>query len=241
MEIISWRQIDNYLPVFDSGETQLFYARLDEENAEHFLKILSPDECARAERFVNPLLAHRFITAHGVLRHLLGQFLEVKPERLVFQHGARGKPFLGTNYTKQIFFNLSHSEGLAVYAFAGQFEVGVDIEKIHTILEMDEITASYFSQLEQTTLMKLPSEEKISRFFRFWTCKEAVLKAAGYGFGFPSRNFTIDLIETDACLSTLPFELTQGAECQLTLFYPGDEFVGALAHFKNVREVMGNF
>lgn len=222
------------MPALGSGETQLWYARLDDEDPAEFLKILSPDEHARAERFITPLLTHRFITAHGVLRHLLGQYLEMKPEELAFQNGVHGKPVIGADFSKQISFNLSHSEGLAVYAFASHRKVGVDIEKIHPIPEVDEIAANYFSPIEQITLMRLPKEEKLTRFFRFWTCKEAVLKAAGYGFGFPARNFTVDLTETDARLSAPPLDLTRGAECRLTLLSPGDEYIGAIAHFETV-------
>ena len=68
---------------------------------------LSADELKRAERF--HFLQHRnqFITAHGLLRKLLAEYMNIEASEIAFDYGGNGKPFLSEKFSKEkIRFNL---------------------------------------------------------------------------------------------------------------------------------------
>jgi 4'-phosphopantetheinyl transferase len=231
MVIHPWKQQTNSQFTLKPGEMQLWYANLEKEDPTQFLETLSPEEHARATRLKTSQLTKRFINTHGILRSLLGHYVAQPPDMLVFQYGAQGKPSLVGHLSKQYTFNLSHSGDLAIYVIANGLEVGVDIEKIHTVPELDEIASSYFSFQEQNQLKNLPGLEKLTHFFALWTCKEAVLKAAGQGLGFSTNRFTVELCESEARLADPPIALTHGREYRLALLSPSEGYVGALAYF----------
>ena len=55
---------------------------------------LTPEEMARAGRYRFPAPRRRFVAARGLLRELLGAYLELDPARLRFRQNAWGKPLL---------------------------------------------------------------------------------------------------------------------------------------------------
>ena len=104
----------------------------------------------------------------------------MKPDQLQFCYGKNGKPALVRKWGKgNINFNLSHSEGLALYVFTRDREIGVDIEHIRDIPEMDQIAARFFSVRENAVFRALPESKKKEAFFSCWTRKEAFIKALG--------------------------------------------------------------
>jgi 4'-phosphopantetheinyl transferase len=136
---------------------------------------------------------------------------------LGFAYGPNGKPALADNLQKQLSFNVSHAGGLAVYAFASGFNVGVDIEEVHPISDL-EITASLFLNPDELDEIKgLPNSKKLEHFFKFWTCKEAILKALGTGFTGPVHDILATFYQPDL----------KGK--RLMLLNPAKGYTGALA------------
>ena len=79
-------------------------------------------------------------------------------------------------------FNVTHSEGLGLIAFSIASEVGIDVETIGRDVEMLELAAANFTTNEAAMVAAAQTEDEQARFFfRLWTRKEAVLKAAGCG------------------------------------------------------------
>lgn len=153
---------------------------------------LSTDERARAKRFRFEQHRKRFIASQGILRAILGCCLNVEPLRLQFCYGEHGKPWLAdTVGNGTIHFNLSRSEGLALYGFARNHEVGVDIERIRDIPEMEEIVEQFFSPREHAVFRSLPRSKKRHAFFTCWTHKEAFMKAVGEGLFYPLNRFDV--------------------------------------------------
>lgn len=91
---------------------------------------------------------------------------------------AVGKPFLEAS--PGIEFNLSHSSGITLIAFA-TVRVGVDVELVRPIPDAERITAIYFSHREQHALARTRLEDRQTAFFRCWTRKEAYVKAIEWG------------------------------------------------------------
>jgi 4'-phosphopantetheinyl transferase len=155
---------------------------------------LAEEERARAARFVFPRDRDRFIVARGVLREILGRYLELPPTEVRFFYGESGKPELAPDLSgSRLRFNLAHSRDLALYAFTRGQEVGVDVEFVRPELATEEIAERFFSQREAAALRALPPSEQPRAFFRCWTRKEAYIKARGKGLSIPLGTFEVSL------------------------------------------------
>jgi 4'-phosphopantetheinyl transferase len=159
--------------------------------AERFALYLGADEKDRAARFQFDRLRYPFVIARGVLRILLGHYLNVSPGILQFQYGSRGKPALAA--PAWVDFNMSHSGGLAVFAFTAGCEVGVDVEHIRPLQDMQRIAERFFCSEEAQELMALPANQRDHGFYLGWTRKEAYIKAIGDGLSAPLNDFRLTL------------------------------------------------
>src|SRR5215469_11484453 len=110
-------------------EVHVWRTRLDRppEEVSALRAILSPDECARADRFHFEKDRTAYTVARGLLKSLLGSYLSAPALTLEFQYAEHGKPYLDPAVNScGIRFNISHSHHLALLAFAVGREVGVD-------------------------------------------------------------------------------------------------------------------
>lgn len=179
------------------NEIHVWRASLDQPISRfHKLRqTLSMDERMRAERLHFDQDRKRFIVGRGILRTILGRYLDVEPSRLRFCYEKNGKPRLADKFSKvTIFFNMSDSGGVALYAFSQDGEIGVDIEKICDNPEMDRIADQFFTDRESTIYRALPETLKKEAFFNCWTRKEAFIKAIGDGFSRPLDEFDVSFV-----------------------------------------------
>jgi len=178
-------------------EIHVWHAWLDRE-AEALKQLestLSPDEIARANRFHFAKDKNHYVAGRGLLRALLGRYLAQAPAGLEFSYGEHGKPALAGAYAAiELSFNLSHSGGLAVYAFAKARNLGIDVERIKPDFVSEDIARRYFSTREVNDLLSLPPEKRPEAFFHCWTRKEAYLKARGAGLQIPLDSFSVTLL-----------------------------------------------
>ncbi|HSY18360.1 MAG TPA: 4'-phosphopantetheinyl transferase superfamily protein [Candidatus Acidoferrales bacterium] len=191
-----------------NGEVHVFYAPLNQpqERLEQFSKTLSEDENQRARRFHFGKDKSRFIAGRGMLRKILGWLLKVKPVDLAFSYGAHGKPRLALPTAENfLHFNVAHSDSVAVYAFSPVHEVGIDIERIRPLREVEDMVAHFFSETERTQWRSLPAAAKTTAFFNCWVRKEALLKARGKGIGEPLNS--IEVLFGGNFFSAAPFSL----------------------------------
>jgi 4'-phosphopantetheinyl transferase len=145
-------------------------------------KTLAPDEHNRADRFYFERDRKHFIAGRGILRSILGRYLNLEPAQLEFSYGSRGKPALANlGMGETLSFNLSHSHELALYAIAHTSWVGIDLEHIRPMDKVEQLVKRFFSAREYAVICSLPDDQKQEAFFRAWTCKEAYLKAIGDG------------------------------------------------------------
>lgn len=145
--------------------------------------LLSPDERARARRFVKPESTHHFIAARAGLRMILGEATGVSPGELAFELSAHGKPRLVGHAAGHgaghggLHFNLSHSGGHAVLVLSHQGPVGIDVERIRTLAS--GIESQFLSSLEVLQLARVSSDQRTSVLVHLWAAKEAVIKLHG--------------------------------------------------------------
>jgi 4'-phosphopantetheinyl transferase len=156
---------------------------------------LSADERVRASRFRFARDRDRFIGARGLLREILAPYLNVSPGRMSFGYGAHGKPFLAGKHST-LRFNVSHSRDEMLLAVAHMREVGVDVEGARNVgLAMDELADTVLSEPEKQALTRFCGEDRHTTFLRFWTLKEAFIKADGRGVSLPLERIDVSAPE----------------------------------------------
>lgn len=195
--------------ILGGNEVHVWRASLDEptQQRDSFLQTLAADERTRAERFYFQRDRDRFITAHGVLRAILGLYLNRAPKSLSFCYSSHGKPALACESGGDVIrFNMSHSHGAALYAVTRGREVGIDLEFIRCDLETEQIAERFLSRSEIATLRALPLSLRKYAFFLCWTRKEAYIKARGEGLSIPLDQFDMSLTpgEPAELLTTRP-------------------------------------
>lgn len=197
--------------------------------------LLSPDEIARANHFATAILRNAFVLARASLRILIGKALRMRPDEIQFVYGLHGKPAIdGTGLQ----FNLSHSGEWAAVAIAWDCEVGVDIERIRPVPELEDIARVHFSPDEASELLSIPEEKRLEWFYRCWTKREARLKAIGVGLSgseAPPGDSTETQSSSHAALSAIPRDEEPRLN-DLFLESPKD-YVTALAYSGSPRSV----
>ncbi len=172
----------------------VWLARLDlsVEPSAGDLGALSTDELHRAARMaVTP--RRRFVGARTVLRKLIAAYLSEEAKNVEFSYTDKGKPRLGTRHAQHgLHFSVSHSQNRALFAF-GRSPLGVDLERIRPLRNLEKLAGRYLSAHEYRTLNQLPASVRSRAFFACWTRKEAYVKAIGTGIGLPLRSFRVTL------------------------------------------------
>ncbi len=75
--------------------------------------------------------------------------------------------------SKNVLFNISHSNGLVVLGISEKYDIGIDIEKLR---EVKDNLIKYISNEEEYEYIK---DEK--SFYEIWTSKESIVKCLGKG------------------------------------------------------------
>lgn len=179
------------------GQIHIWSASLDQPELQfqRLYQTLSLDEDDRAKRFVFERDRRHFAICRGILRAIVARYLSVSADSVSFKYGTNGKPGLvDSSGNETFFFNLSHSEGLALYAFTRDQEVGVDLECMRDISELEQLAERIFSVREIEIFRSLAEGRKKEAFFNGWTRKEAFVKALGDGLSLPLDNFDVSFV-----------------------------------------------
>lgn len=217
-------------PFLSEDEVHVWRAEVDlpAERLQRLETLLSEEERERADRFLVAPPRRRFVVGRGLLRALLGAYLDADPARLRFTYGPHGKPALFDD--SAISFNVSHSGDLVLGAFARRREVGVDVERFRPDFAGEEIAQRFFSPREVAALRALPAESRLDGFFACWARKEAYIKARGLGLSLPLDRFHVALDpQRPAALLGADDDPDAAARWSLCALAPGVGYAGALA------------
>lgn len=219
--------------VLSSDEVHVWCASLDQSasQVQQLATTLSADEQLRADRFRFEQHRQHFIIGRGVLRAILGRYMDIEPSQVQFCYGPHGKPALATASTAgMLHFNLSHSGGVALYAVARERQIGIDIEHLRSLSEVEPIAKRFFSTREYEELRALPPSQQHDAFFRYWTLKEAYIKATGLGLSLPLNQFEVSLAPGEsAVLFSNPVDSQEASHWSLKELSPGHGYVAAIA------------
>ncbi len=200
-----------------------------EERLRELTALLSDDERERAARFHFEHLRKRFLASHGALRCILANYTGMAPAQLRFSVGAFGKPALAEP-ASEVRFNLSHSEALALIAVTQNREVGVDVECLRPVRDVEQIAERNFSPREYAAFRLLNEKEKLLAFFNCWTRKEAYIKARGEGLSLPLEQFDVAFVPgEEARLLGTRGDVAEAARWSLTVLHPAKGYAAALA------------
>lgn len=154
---------------------------------------LSPEEAARADRFLRRDDRDRYRASHAALRLILGGALGVAADAIAFAAGPAGKPELAGPLAGALCFNLSHSGPRALVGVSPRAAIGVDVEALRPIPDALRIARAHFAPAEAAALSALPRDMVEAAFTGLWTRKEAVAKALGTGLSLPLDRFEVTL------------------------------------------------
>jgi len=205
---------------------------------QNLAQTLSDSELQRAERFRFERDKNHFIAGRGALRTILSRYLNVAPNLVQFSYGPCGKPEIAENFGSTLCFNLSHSQGLALYAVTRNRKIGVDIEQIRPVPNMQSIAERFFSKQENAAFQTVSADQKLAAFFNCWTRKEAYIKAIGDGLSFPLARFSVSLtpgepaqllnVEADSLRDSLASRAA-AARWYLKALIPAPNYLAAIA------------
>lgn len=170
---------------------QVWWARLDQVRPWHD-RLLAPVERDRRDGLRNPEDRDRFTLGVALSRLLLAGHLGTPPDRLAIDRTCRrcrrqhGRPQLArpagaAGVAGSVDFSVSHAGARVVVALAPAGAVGVDVEELSRGERGVEVARVALSAAERAVLDALAPAERGAAFVRYWTRKEAVVKATGDG------------------------------------------------------------
>ncbi|MDG2304331.1 MAG: 4'-phosphopantetheinyl transferase superfamily protein [Candidatus Binatia bacterium] len=164
------------------------------ELVDRYQRILSAEECERGNRFQFDRDRHSYLVTRVLVRTVLSHYTGVDPTAWGFEKNSYGRPSIAyPPSARRLRFNLSHTTDLIACCVARQREIGVDVESLERTNVRIELADRFFSPAEAADLRSRPAWR--TRFFEYWTLKEAYIKARGMGLSLPIEKFTLDLRE----------------------------------------------
>lgn len=194
--------------------------------------LLTQNERARADRFIDKPAALRFLFGRSLLRCALSAHSKsraILPAAWRFDQQEHGKPELTAPFANtQLKFNLSHSAGMIVCAVTNQLEVGIDVEHLERDIDVVSVGTYCLSPHEIANIQATLPAERQRRFLQYWTLKEAYAKTRGDGLSYPLKRVTMGM-RSDGRVSLLDEnDVNAAQDFRFVQIVPTSQFVGAL-------------
>jgi len=155
--------------------------------------MLDDEELARADRFLFAEDRDTFTAAHALARAVLSEATGHPTDFWRYAAAPLGKPALHPSCAVDgLRFNISHTRGMVACALARDDELGVDVEAADRRTDF-RIADRFFAPEEAQLVAATAPDQRARLFFRFWTLKEAFIKATGEGLRRPLDSFSYTL------------------------------------------------
>lgn len=148
----------------------------------YLLDLLDEEERHRHARFLRAEDRALFLVSHALTRIVAAHHVSIVPTALRYAHkiAAYEKPRFG-DPASALQFSVSHSGARVVVAISRAVRLGVDLERIAATEPEAPLLASVLCETELEAFLGVPPPARAWAFCRYWTRKEAVLKATGDG------------------------------------------------------------
>ena len=183
--------------------------------------VLSDDERQRARQFRRDADRSAFVAARSLLRELLSRYLRTAPREIRFAYSSTNKPSVA-NATRPLEFSVSHAGDFAMFAFVLDAAVGIDVERVRPLDELDAVARASMSASEQTELST--ADDRLRTFYRLWTRREALAKGLGDGLPALLDGSPRGVLDVDEYLAS-----RTARSWTIESFEPAEGFVASLA------------
>lgn len=171
--------------MLSAGELHIWQGLASSHTAYADWALLSKEEHARWRR-LPPVAAAHYAGSHAAARRILGRYLSTAPVQLrigrascpACGRASSGRPVVHSD-GEPLWFSLSRSGQHWLLALSRNL-LGVDIEGWRPV-DLEALETLALSEHERRTIADHDKADRFDLFFRCWTRKEAVFKAAGAG------------------------------------------------------------
>ncbi len=162
------------------------------------IELLDEPEQARHQRLSRVEDAQRHLAARALTRLVLGRHLGMAPTAVRLSATCRrcgrahGTPRVVGEPGVEL--SVSHSGDRVAVAVAtgpGGHAVGVDVERLRRMADVEALADRVLSRTERPELAALPAPDRPAALLGYWTRKEALLKATGDGLTLPMAELTV--------------------------------------------------
>lgn len=155
--------------------------------------LLDQKEVDRGNSFAFDKDRNLYQASHVFLRRILSQYADIPPEYWAFSCNDFGKPAIENSGQESLSFNLSHTHSMIACAVGYQYDLGVDIEGNQAVSNLVDMCRITLSDAELTTVLSTLPKQREKLFYRYWTLKEAYIKALGKGLSIPMKKIKYEI------------------------------------------------
>ena len=215
------------------GQVHFFYTRIGQPRNTAQMRalanLLNEKEKQKINRFVFEKDRHARRAARIFLKQILARYTGRAAQAIQFTENKYGKPELTCGITDlPIRFNLSHSGHVVVCALTLTHDIGVDIEDMKRSIDLS-IADRFFSIQEAQAITQADASLKPSLFFKFWTLKEACVKATGKGLSTGLDQFSFVLNSPEIQVVFHQADEDRSGHWQFFQFSPVPGYMAAVA------------
>lgn len=185
------------------------------------LSFLNEEEKGRIGRFRFPEDGERFFHGRAIAKALLACYSGGQAG-LELGIGKYGKPYFIAD--PRLHFNLSHSGAYVLLGFAAS-PLGVDVEQNSELADLDGLIGHCFTRQEAAYIHTSSRTDTQRRFYRYWTIKEAYLKALGVGLSKEPQAFSVFYDHSGKCYEIRDSQLD--SRCTVKEIRIGENYLAA--------------
>lgn len=199
-----------------------------------YRKMLSKEESKRYQQFIFDNDRHSYLVAHALVRVVLSKYTDIEPADWQFEMNDHGRPEIEQGLCDvPLRFNLTHTKGLCACIVTLDAQCGIDAEYTTRKNDLLKVAQRMFSPNECMQLQRLNGATLSGHFFRYWTLREAYVKAIGTGLSGSSNDFEFEISGNSQI--SIGFNAAQkndsvaSARWRFELFEPTQQHITAIA------------
>ena len=197
------------------------FAPFPSERLESWRSWLRNDELQQVSKYRKKIDQELFIARRGLARESIAQMLTILPSSICFSVESLGKLDWASddldrqqiNSIRKLDFSISRSTGIVAMAGCESARVGVDIETIAALPELEMLAMQNLHPDELHIWRAIPRKDRTIAYYQLWVVKEAFAKALGVGLSQPPSSISSTHALTGLPRGTVHVENNEGNAC----------------------------